>query len=285
MNPFTLDAPAKLNLSLRILAKRSDGFHELDTLMVKLPRLADRLHFSPADEFQFGCDDPSLPTDGANLVVQAVSAYEAAAKVACNCHIALEKHIPHHAGLGGGSSDAAATLLGLNRIHGDRLTPAELAALAAALGSDVPFFLASAAARCTGRGELIAPVPAPLALPVLLLKPAFGVATPAAYAAWQTATPVPGIQYGPQTTAGIPLVNDLETPVFQKYRFLAELKQWLLGRGEVTAALLCGSGSTVFAVLRDLPSAKTIAAAARLELDPGLWSWSGTTATDEPPAG
>ncbi len=280
MTPLTLDAPAKLNLSLRILAKRADGFHDLDTLMVKLPQLADRLHFSPAAELSFTCNDSSLPTDTGNLVVQAATAYEAAAGIACNCHISLEKHIPHQAGLGGGSSDAATTLLGLDRLHGDLLGPEKLAALAAALGSDVPFFLTPGAARCTGRGDLVEIVAAPPALPVLLLKPAFGVATAAAYAAWQTAVPVPGIDYGPHLAAGVTLVNDLECPVFLKYRFLAELKQWLLARGEVAAALLSGSGSTVFAVLHNLQDAPTVSAAARLELDPGLWSWAGTTATD-----
>ena len=281
MNPFTLEAPAKINLSLHILAKRADGYHDLDTLMVKLPQLADLLHFSPADEFQFTCDDPSLPTDASNLVVRAVAAFEESTKLPCKCHIALEKRIPHQAGLGGGSSDAAATLLGLNRFHGDPLSSDQLAALAAQIGSDVPFFLAPGAARCTGRGELIAPVSAPPAMPVLLLKPVFGVATPAAYAAWQSAIPVPGIDYAAQTVGELELVNDLETPVFQKYRFLAELKQWLQGRSEVAGALLCGSGSTVFAVLHDLQTAQSVATAARLELDPGLWSWAGTTASDD----
>ncbi len=278
MNPFALDAHAKLNLTLRILAKRADGFHDLDTLMVKLPLLTDRLHFTPSKKFLFTCGDPALPTDAGNLVVQAVTAYEAAAGVTCNCHIALEKNIPCQAGLGGGSSDAATTLLGLDRLHGDLLGLEKLTPVAAALGSDVPFFLTPGAARCTGRGDIIEPVPPPAALPVLLLKPAFGIATPAAYAAWQTAVPVPGINYGPQPVADITLVNDLEVPVFQKYRFLAELKQWLQTRSEVAAALLSGSGSTVFAVLHDLQDAPTLAAAARLELDPGLWSWSGTTA-------
>jgi 4-diphosphocytidyl-2-C-methyl-D-erythritol kinase len=281
MNPLTLDAPAKLNLALRILGKRADGFHDLDTLMVKLPQLADRLHFTPAADFRFTCDDPTLPTDEGNLVVQAVRAYEAAANVTCNCHVALEKRIPHQAGLGGGSSDAAATLRGLDQLHGDLLGAGKLAQLAATLGSDVPFFLTPGAARCTGRGELIEPVPAPPALPVLLVKPAFGVATPAAYAAWETAVPIPGIDYAPQTISGVTLVNDLECPVFQKYRFLAELKQWLTSRGEVAGALLCGSGSTVFAVLHDPQGAQPLTAAARLELDPGLWTWSGTTGSDE----
>lgn len=277
MTPFTLDAPAKLNLSLRVLARRDDGFHEIDTLMVKLPKLADRLHFESAAAFAFTCDDAALPDDAANLVVKAVRAYENATKIPCHCRISLEKHIPHGAGLGGGSSDAATTLLGLERIHEGALGPEKLAALAAELGSDIAFFLTPGAARCTGRGEQIAPLPSPPALPVVLLKPAFGIATAEAYDRWQTAAPLPGVRYAPQETHALPLVNDLEAPVFQKYRFLAELKQWLLIRKEVTAALLCGSGSTMFAVLHQATDAQNLAAAARLELDPSLWSWSGTT--------
>ena len=282
MTPFTLSAPAKLNLSLRVLAKRADGFHEIDTVMVKLPLLADRLAFEPAAAFSFACDDPSLPDDAANLVVQAVRAYESAAGIPCNCRISLEKHIPHGAGLAGGSSDAATTLLGLERIHEGDLGPERLAALAADLGSDVTFFLAPGAARCTGRGEKVEPVPSPPALPVLLVKPAFGVATPEAYARWQNSIALPGISYDPQSTPWGTLINDLERPVFEKHRFLAELKQWLLARKETAAALLCGSGSTVFAVLHDSADALALAAAARLELDPGIWAWTGTTAG--PPA-
>jgi 4-diphosphocytidyl-2-C-methyl-D-erythritol kinase len=278
MTPFTLAAPAKLNLSLRVLASRDDGFHEIDTVMVQVPQLADRLHFTPATSLGFSCDDPSLPDDASNLVVKAARAYQAASEIPCHCHIALEKHIPHGAGLGGGSSDAAATLLGLEQIHEGALGPQRLAAVAAELGSDIPFFLTPGAARCTGRGEIIAPIPAPPALPVLLLKPAFGIATAEAYARWQSAVAIPGIRYAQQEVQSVLLVNDLELPVFQKYRFLAELKQWLLIRKEVAAALLSGSGSTVFAVLHQSADPHALAAAARLELDPGLWSWAGFTA-------
>ena len=282
MTPFTLDAPAKLNLSLRVLARRDDGFHDLDTVMVKLPQLADRLHFEPAATFAFACDHPALPSDDSNLVVKAARAYAAAANIPCNCRISLEKHIPHSAGLGGGSSDAATTLLGLERIHEGALGAPKLASLAAELGCDVAFFLSPGAARGTGRGEKIERIAAPPALPVLLLKPAFGIATAEAYAHWQTATTIPGVRYAAQETHSLTLVNDLEVPVFQKYRFLAELKQWLLSRKEVAAALLSGSGSTVFAILHHAADAQALAAAARLELDPGIWAWAGTT--QGPPA-
>ncbi len=277
MTPFTLHAPAKLNLSLRVLAKRDDGFHEIDTVMVKLPLLADCLHFAPAATFAFACDDPSVPGDEENLVVKAVRAYEAAANISCRCSLSLEKKIPHGAGLAGGSSDAAATLLGLERMHEGALGPEKLAAVAAGLGSDIAFFLTPGAARCSGRGEIVEPIPAPPGLPVLLMKPAFGVPTPDAYQRWQGSVELPGIRYGAQDVGSLSLVNDLERPVFEKFRFLAELKQWLLIRKEAVAALLCGSGSCVFAVLRHPADAQALASAVRFELDPGIWSWAGTT--------
>ena len=132
-----------------------------------------------------------------------------------------------------------------------------LAEIAASLGSDIPFFLTPGAARCTGRGEIITPLPSPPPMRVLLLKPAFSVPTPDAYGRWSDSRELPGIVYSPQECPAGQLVNDLERPVFGKHRFLAELKQWLLDRRETTAALLCGSGSTVFAVLQDDADARS----------------------------
>lgn len=271
MSPLTLHAPAKLNLSLRVLAKRDDGFHEIDTQMVKLPGLADEIQFTPAAGFSFRCDDPSVPGGEGNLVVMAVRAYEAATGISCKYEVFLKKVIPHGAGLGGGSSDAATTLLGLNRLHDFALGVRPLTELAGKLGSDIPFFMTSGAARCTGRGEQIEPTPSPPVLPVLLLKPDFGVATPDAYRRWSESRELPGISYAAQNLPGLTLVNDLERPVFEKHRFLAELKQWLLERQETVAALMSGSGSTVFAVLKEGADAEALARSARHELDPGLW--------------
>ena len=276
MSTLTLHAPAKLNLSLRVLGKRDDGFHEIDTLMVKLPGLSDQLDFRDNGGFSFHCDDASLPGDEQNLVVKAVRAYEAAAETTCNFAITLKKSIPHGAGLGGGSSDAAATLTGLDQLHDGKLGAARLHELAAALGSDIPFFLTPGAARCTGRGEIIEALSSPPALRLLLLKPWFSVHTPDAYSRWSDSRELPGILYSAQEIAGVSLLNDLERPVFGKHRFLAELKQWLLDRREIAAALLCGSGSTVFAVLHADADAGALAKSARYELDPGLWHWSGT---------
>lgn len=277
MTSLILQAPAKLNLSLKILGQREDGFHNLDTLMVKLPGLADILEFEEADEFSFESDSPDIPDDESNLVVKAVRAYEAAADVKCRCAITLEKVIPHGAGLGGGSSDAAITLLGLNRWNDFKLSVKQLHEIAASLGSDVPFFLTSGSSRCTGRGEIIEPVVSPPTMPVILFKPSFSVATPDAYKRWKQSIEIPGISYSQQTVNNIHLVNDLERPVFEKHRFLAELKQWLLARDETKAALMSGSGSTVFAVLEDGANTRALVAAAHAELDPDLWSWSGFT--------
>jgi 4-diphosphocytidyl-2-C-methyl-D-erythritol kinase len=277
MSTLTLHAPAKLNLSLRVLGKRADGFHEIDTLMVKLPGLKDQLDFADSGTFSFHCDEPGVPGDAQNLVVKAVRAYETAAGIPCNFAITLKKNIPHGAGLAGGSSDAATTLLGLDQLNGGKLGPQRLHEIATSLGSDVPFFLSPGAARCTGRGEIITLLPPPPPLRVLLLKPWFSVPTPDAYGRWAGSKEIPGIQYTAQEIDGIPLVNDLERPVFEKHRFLAELKQWFLNRDETVAALLCGSGSTVFAVLNETADPEALAKCARHELDPGLWHWSGKT--------
>lgn len=272
---LVIDAPAKLNLSLRVLRKREDGFHEIDSLMVRLPGLCDRLAMTIAEEDSFICDDPGVPADASNLVLRAVAAYRSVAGFGVKFAIHLSKSIPHGAGLGGGSSDAAAALAALDQFSASPLGTARLMEIAATLGSDIPFFLGSKVARATGRGEIIEEVPALPALPVLLLKPSFGVPTPDAYGRWKEAKELHGIPYGPQVFPWGELVNDLERPVFWKHLFLAEMKVWLLGRPEVSGALMSGSGSTMFAVLHDLQGAEDIIEAARRELDPTLWAWQG----------
>ena len=269
-----IEAPAKLNLALRIAGKRPDGFHELETLMVPLPGLADEITIESADEFSFECDDPTVPSDETNLVVKAVRAFEKHTGRTCRYHIRLSKRIPHGGGLGGGSSDAAAVLAAMEILEDAGLTRGDLQNLAAGLGSDVPFFLRQGACWCRGRGELLEDALVE-ELPVLLLKPAFGVSTPEAYGRWAGARALAGVRYDPQAVDDIELVNDLERPVYEKFPFLAEVKMWLLGRLGVRAALMSGSGATVFAVLADRDLGEALGEAARRELDPGLWSWVG----------
>jgi 4-diphosphocytidyl-2-C-methyl-D-erythritol kinase len=140
------------------------------------------------------------------------------------------------------------------------------------IGSDVPFFLCRSAAVCRGRGELVEPVAELPKLSLLLLKPEFGVPTPWAYRQWRDSLALPGIDYAPQSLGELVLQNDLERPVFEKYVFLARMKSWLREQPEVAAALLSGSGSTTFAILRDGSMSNGLAARAREELDPRLWT-------------
>jgi len=277
MPPLTLSAPAKLNLSLEILGKRPDGYHELRTLMVRLPGLADHLTFTKAEEFSFTCSDTFLPLDESNLVVKAVRAFEKETGEPCRARLHLEKHVPHGAGLGGGSSDAATALVGLDRLLGTKLPVETLERLVGSFGSDIPFFITPGPSWCAGRGEIVKPADGIPSLPVVLFKPSFGVSTQDAYGRFTAGKPLPGISYQPQQVAGLTLTNDLERPVFSKHRFLGELKQWLLGQEGVSAAMMSGSGSTIFAILEDLDASDSIVTGARKTLDPTLWSWAGVT--------
>jgi 4-diphosphocytidyl-2-C-methyl-D-erythritol kinase len=147
-----------------------------------------------------------------------------------------------------------------------------LAKMAEATGSDVPFFIFQSAALCKGRGELVNPTKLRKQLSILLLKPQFGVPTTWAYAHWRGSRQIPGVSYAAQKFLGQTFVNDLERPVFEKFVFLAQLKMWLLKQPEVGAALMSGSGSTTFAVLREDADADRIAQRAKAEVDPELWT-------------
>ena len=264
-------APAKINLSLRVLRRRDDGFHEIETFIAPIT-LCDSLEITSCEQFEFRCSDPTLPANEHNLVVRAARAFFAATSIAPNVLLVLSKRIPHGAGLGGGSSDAAATLRGLDRFFATQLAPERLAGLAAELGSDVPFFMQATAAICRGRGEIVTPAAISARLSLLLLKPEFGVATSWAYSRWCNAPELPGINYEAQQLGNHAFVNDLERPVFEKFVFLAYAKAWLSRQPEVAAALLSGSGSTLFAVLRDAASAQDVINRARAELDRDLWA-------------
>ncbi len=234
-------AHAKVNLFLRVLRRREDGFHEIETLIAPIT-LHDSLVIEPADGLQFYCDQPGLAGD-ANLVVRAARAFFAETDREPKVRLTLRKKIPHGAGLGGGSSDAAATLRGLNRFFDAQLSNETLSSLAAKLGSDVPFFLNETAATCSGRGEIVMPAPLSASLDLLLLKPEFGVPSAWAYSRWHATRELASAIYEPQKFAGITFANDLERPVFEKFVFLAQMKSWLRQQSEVGAALMSGSGS------------------------------------------
>jgi 4-diphosphocytidyl-2-C-methyl-D-erythritol kinase len=267
-------APAKINLSLKILSQRKGGFHEIETLIAPVS-LHDEIKIDKVDvgrRIKFRCDDPLVPRGEDNLVVRAANRFFAATKLTPAVSIELKKKIPHGAGLGGGSSDAAATLLALNQLFETSLTREELAKLGSEIGSDVPFFIFESAAICRGRGELVTSMKLPEQLSILLLKPDFVVATAWAYSRWRDSREIPGVTYSAQKFAGQTFVNDLERPVFEKFVFLAQLKMWLLKQREVGAALMSGSGSTIFAVLRKGQDTEAITERARNQLDQELWT-------------
>jgi 4-diphosphocytidyl-2-C-methyl-D-erythritol kinase len=274
LQDMQLWAPAKVNLSFEINGRRPDGFHEIETLMAPID-LADRITIEKSDRagsIDFACNDASLPVGEDNLAVRAATLFRERAGVPAGLAITLEKKIPHGAGLGGGSSDAASVLLGLNELFGARLPEAELMELAARLGSDVPFFIARSPGVCRGRGELVTPVTLDTKFHLLLLKPNFGVPTSWAYSRWKDACELPAIDYAPQQFAGVRFVNELERPVFEKFLFLAQLKTWLRRQPEVAVALMSGSGSTVFAVLREASDGEKLSERALAEIDPTLWT-------------
>jgi 4-diphosphocytidyl-2-C-methyl-D-erythritol kinase len=249
-------APAKINLFLETLGRRPDGFHEIRSLLAPIS-LGDRLELRRKDNegIILRSSLPSLPTGEENLVVRAAKLWLGLRKDPGGIEIFLHKEIPLGAGLGGGSSDAAATLLGLERLAEEPLAREELWELAAAIGSDVPFFLLRKPALCEGRGERVTPVAWKEALFGILFYPGFSVSTAWAYQAFD-ACPKRGAP-GARFFFG-ELRNDLEEPVFQKFLWLPAAKAWLLEQPEVQGALMSGSGSSLFALLREPGAAASL---------------------------
>lgn len=273
----TYTAPAKINLSLKVIGKREDGYHKVDMVMARLD-LEDELDFHSSRTTTLLCDTEGVPTDESNLVFKAVREFEKAYGRKAKQRITLRKRIPHGAGLGGGSADAGVTLRALNEILGTQYDAEELSAMAAQLGSDVPFFVNPVISRCTGRGELVKPLPtwATWSSPVVLLKPAFGVSTPDAYGRYAEARRLRAFPYGVQEVDGLRLVNDLEKPVFAKFPILGMMKVWMLEQAGVRAALMSGSGSTMYALTETPEQAKAVAQAATKVFGESLFTYCGT---------
>lgn len=223
----------------------------------------DRLSFARRGRsVQLTCNEPSLPTDARNLVFRAAELFLQAAQIKEGIEIQLDKRLPLSAGLGGGSGNAATTLLALNELFGHTLTSARLHELAVALGSDVPFFLQTKPALATGRGELIEPLdpfPALQGTAFLLIHPGFGISTPWAYqqlASFPSAlNGQPGrgrelvslLQSSSPALGGARLYNSLEGPALEKFPILALYQEFLRENG-AAATLMSGSGSTTFAI-------------------------------------
>lgn len=249
-------AYAKINLGLHVLAKREDGFHEIDTIMVKIG-WADRISITPSISFGFTADDPNLPTDEGNLCVRAALAVAKATGRTLDVHIHLEKRVPYGAGLGSGSSDAATVLAALNARWGDPLPPKDLAVIAAGLGSDVPFFLGGPVAQALGRGERLLPQPHRGPTHAVVIVPPIHVPTGKAYGWTVPQMRPPGTllaQYQEPTRWQLTLVNDFQAPVVQRYPDIEEVMN-MLESHEATFSALSGSGSAVFGLFPTLADA------------------------------
>lgn len=226
---------AKINWSLRITGRRDDGFHDLETVFQEIS-LHDELTFVASSATTLRCDDASIPTDESNLVLRAARAIDAPPVA-----IELRKRIPSGGGLGGGSSNAAATLVALNQMFA--LERTDLPAIALSLGSDVPFFLTGGTAYATGRGEELTAIEPRADIPLLLVLPEERVLTREAFARI--------IRYsrplgrGAYANGFSPFTNDFEEPVFAMFPRLREFKQRLIAAGAEYAAM-SGSGSTLF---------------------------------------
>lgn len=268
-----LRAPAKVNFHLTIREKRADGFHEIETLMVPIS-LADEIsvELRDGDSVELTCSNPDVPLGEENLVVKAARVFARHTGKPAGAKILIEKNVPMGAGLGGGSSDAASVLLALDALHGTALGTATLEKLAGELGSDIPFFIRAVPAICKGRGEIIEPCEVPGRWPLLLLKPDFGVPTPWAYKNWMASREIPGVPYEAQDLDSVPIVNSLERPVFEKFLLLPAMKTWLVAQPEVRVAAMSGSGSTMFAVLRDARDAEALSARAKAHYGETLWT-------------
>jgi 4-diphosphocytidyl-2-C-methyl-D-erythritol kinase len=266
-------SPCKINLILNILGRRADGFHELETVMQPV-KVCDELAFARAGSgLQLTCNNPDLPVDSKNLVHRAATAFLAAAKISDGVRIHLQKNLPLAGGIGGGSANAAVTFTALNELFSSPLPQAKLHELAAALGSDVPFFLYDQPALATGRGEKVALLPDFPALrgkAFFLAHPGFGIATPWSY---QNLARFPEALNGEQgraselisrlQTSDLPAAaggcyNSLEAPAFKKFPVLSLYKDFLLESG-AEISLMSGSGSTTFAITENLAAAENLA--------------------------
>ncbi len=229
-----MKALAKINWALRVIGKRADGFHDIETIFQTIS-LHDDLTIEPSERLTLTCSDPTLPTDDTNLVMRAAKA------IGVTARMHLEKRIPAGGGLGGGSSDAAAVLIAF-----DRKDPA----IAISLGSDVPFFLQGGTVYATGRGEILTPLPRVAPVPLLLLVPKERILTAQAYGMLRRFSAPLGIERYRSMIAddlldyATELLNDFEEAIFAKLPYLQALKTRLYEMGAAWAGM-SGSGSTI----------------------------------------
>ena len=269
LNGITEFAPAKINLGLAVTGRLENGYHTLDTLFCTLD-IGDTLTLEPTDAgIELAVLGADLPVTAENLVYRAAQVYLAAAGVSTGIRLVLEKRLPISAGLGGGSSDAAACLRGLERLYPSQV---DLYGLAKNLGADVPFLIGGGAARAAGIGEILTPVVLPK-IHVVLANPMVGISAKEAYLGLQgrfgSSLDVRSILVALNRGDVPPYRNDLEVPVLEVYPIVQEVKKALLKAG-LFGVLMSGSGSTCFGLAHTQAEAARIANTLQLE-QPNWW--------------
>jgi len=262
---LVLRTSAKVNLALEVLGKRGDGYHEIATVLQAVD-LFDRLTMETADILSLHADDPELPTDDGNLVMRAARLLQKTAGIEKGARLRLQKRIPVAAGLGSGSSDAAATLLGLNRLWGLRWPRARLQELAVELGMDVPFFLGTGRAVARGRGERLQALPGGGGYALVLVNPRTPLSTAEVYgrvpAGWHaeptgTERVIEALRRRNAAALAAALTNNLERVVEPVLPVIGRMKAALLAAGAL-GAIMSGSGPTVFGLARSLDHARQV---------------------------
>lgn len=252
-----LFSPAKINLFLRIVGKRLDGYHELASLFQVID-LGDTLTIEAADHDHLTCTDPTIPTDEKNLVIKATQLFRRKTGLKIGLKVHLDKKIPYEAGLGGGSSNAATALWAINQLAGNIATHEELKTWSAEIGSDITFFLSQGTAYCTGRGENVRHLSPLVARTLWIVKPPIGLSTPEVYRTLGLKpTHLPpeseiAADLNKFIANGNHFFNDLEKPAFQLRPELKLLKDELQHSGFDTV-LMTGSGSAFFCIGEGTP--------------------------------
>ncbi|MCF7854259.1 MAG: 4-(cytidine 5'-diphospho)-2-C-methyl-D-erythritol kinase [Candidatus Pacebacteria bacterium] len=271
-------APAKLNLFLNVVARREDGYHDLETVFYPLPGLTDELDIVSGTGLKVTTDRDDLPGNEDNLCWKAASAFREAVGIDTGWHIHLRKHIPAAAGLAGGSSDAAAVLQALNEMYDHPLTEDILAGVARKLGADVPYFLNPVPCVGEGIGDVLTPVECRMKPHYVLVNAGFPVPTPWAYGH----VPVGGhpaaslddltlaMAKGDLTRAARHMFNAFEVPVCRKFPVIELIMTFLEEQGAL-AARLTGSGPTVFGVHEEVGVAQRAASAVRDSFVRAYW--------------
>lgn len=257
MNELTVYAPAKINLALKIIRRRADGYHDIQSILQKVS-LYDTLSFklSSHQGITVTTDDPSIPTDSSNLAYRAADLLLKQQKITPGISIHIKKRIPAGAGLGGGSSNAAATLSGLNKLLRCNLTEPDLLRLGVEIGADVPFFIYDKhAALAEGIGEQLSPVKIHVPLWFIIVFPGFSISTKWVYENYRVLTNkrknIKILSSFKQLKAVLHILsNDLENVVTQQYPEIQKIKRTLIQAG-ACGSLMSGSGSSVFGIFPD----------------------------------